>query len=263
MFVIYSGQSESGKSTTVKNFQLLYSPSSWRAERITWRAVIYLNLVRSIRRILAALDDYHVSAGGASLPFVNSDVLVGEADPLETNLPRPANLDKLSLEHPEFQSLDKDTFHPSSPVTSSLRVEHVVTTGLLPRPLLELSMRLSPLSQIESILISALSSADPIQDDFEATHVGTLNFGGDLPALSKPRGELSISASVWMKALRSKVSGGRDSTSSRDCDNILAREDIAGTLRACRQDMISLWDDPYVRKVLAERRYRPQDSSGL
>jgi len=27
--------------------------------------------------------------------------------------------------------------------------------------------------------------------------------------------------------------------------------------------MISLWDDPFVRKVLAERRYRPQDSSGF
>ncbi|KAF8602136.1 guanine nucleotide binding protein, alpha subunit [Ceratobasidium sp. AG-I] len=54
--VLLLGQSESGKSTTLKNFQLMYSPNAFRAERASWRAVIYLNLARSIRRILDALD---------------------------------------------------------------------------------------------------------------------------------------------------------------------------------------------------------------
>lgn len=34
----------------------MYSPNAFRAERASWRAVIYLNLARSIRRILDALD---------------------------------------------------------------------------------------------------------------------------------------------------------------------------------------------------------------
>lgn len=34
----------------------MYSPNAFRAERASWRAVIYLNLVRSIRHILDALD---------------------------------------------------------------------------------------------------------------------------------------------------------------------------------------------------------------
>ncbi|KAG9076464.1 hypothetical protein FS749_011766 [Ceratobasidium sp. UAMH 11750] len=54
--VLLLGQSESGKSTTLKQFQLMYSPNAFRAERASWRAVIYLNLVRSIRHILDALD---------------------------------------------------------------------------------------------------------------------------------------------------------------------------------------------------------------
>lgn len=52
----YTGQSESGKSTTIKNFQLEYSPLSFWAERRTWKRVIHLNLVRSVRRIHSALS---------------------------------------------------------------------------------------------------------------------------------------------------------------------------------------------------------------
>ena len=52
----YTGQSESGKSTTIKNFQLEYSPLSFWAERRTWKRVIHLNLVRSVRRIHNALS---------------------------------------------------------------------------------------------------------------------------------------------------------------------------------------------------------------
>ncbi|KAJ7931299.1 guanine nucleotide-binding protein alpha-4 subunit [Mycena leptocephala] len=50
------GQSESGKSTTLRQFQRLYTPTAFREERILWRAVIQLNIVRSIRIILEALD---------------------------------------------------------------------------------------------------------------------------------------------------------------------------------------------------------------
>ncbi|KAI0341384.1 G-alpha-domain-containing protein [Trametopsis cervina] len=51
------GQSESGKSTTLRQFQWLYTPSAFRAERVLWRSVIQLNLVRSIRLILDTISD--------------------------------------------------------------------------------------------------------------------------------------------------------------------------------------------------------------
>ncbi|KAI8986680.1 G-alpha-domain-containing protein [Trametes punicea] len=51
------GQSESGKSTTLRQFQRLYTPNAFREERILWRAVIQLNIVRSIHTILDALTD--------------------------------------------------------------------------------------------------------------------------------------------------------------------------------------------------------------
>lgn len=51
------GQSESGKSTTLRQFQRIYTPNAFREERHQWRSVIQLNLVRSIRIILDAIQD--------------------------------------------------------------------------------------------------------------------------------------------------------------------------------------------------------------
>ncbi|KAJ3569837.1 hypothetical protein NP233_g4785 [Leucocoprinus birnbaumii] len=52
-----AGQSESGKSTTLKNFQLIHTPKAFRAEKASWRAVVQLNVARSIRLILEAMTE--------------------------------------------------------------------------------------------------------------------------------------------------------------------------------------------------------------
>ncbi|KAF8813717.1 guanine nucleotide-binding protein alpha-4 subunit [Phlegmacium glaucopus] len=57
--VLLLGQSESGKSTTLKNFQLINSPKAFRNERASWRAVVQLNVVRSVRFILNAITEAH------------------------------------------------------------------------------------------------------------------------------------------------------------------------------------------------------------
>ncbi|KAH8079422.1 G-alpha-domain-containing protein [Cristinia sonorae] len=54
--VLLLGQSESGKSTTIKNFQMAYAPNSFAQELSSWRSVIYLNLARSILTILDHLS---------------------------------------------------------------------------------------------------------------------------------------------------------------------------------------------------------------
>jgi hypothetical protein len=38
-------------------FQMLHARQSWEAERMSWRTVIHLNLVRSVNRILDALEN--------------------------------------------------------------------------------------------------------------------------------------------------------------------------------------------------------------
>ncbi|KAJ7243820.1 guanine nucleotide binding protein, alpha subunit [Mycena haematopus] len=55
--ILLLGQSESGKSTTLKNFQLMCEPKAFRAERASWRAIIQLNVIRSVRIIIDATAD--------------------------------------------------------------------------------------------------------------------------------------------------------------------------------------------------------------
>ncbi|KAG1731603.1 guanine nucleotide binding protein, alpha subunit [Suillus paluster] len=64
--ILLLGQSESGKSTTLKNFQLMNSPKAFRSERASWRAVIQLNVVQSIHAILDLMSKAHSSAHSPS-----------------------------------------------------------------------------------------------------------------------------------------------------------------------------------------------------
>lgn len=47
----------SGKSTTLRQFQLHYTPNAFRAERLLWRSIVQLNVVRSILTVLDTLSE--------------------------------------------------------------------------------------------------------------------------------------------------------------------------------------------------------------
>ncbi|KAH7096131.1 guanine nucleotide binding protein, alpha subunit [Auriculariales sp. MPI-PUGE-AT-0066] len=71
------GQSESGKSTTLKNFQLMYTPKQFERQRVAWRAVIQLNLARTIHTIVDALtqvEEGAVGFDGRELPLLDQDI---------------------------------------------------------------------------------------------------------------------------------------------------------------------------------------------
>ncbi|KAG6897722.1 hypothetical protein C0992_011932 [Termitomyces sp. T32_za158] len=70
--ILLLGQSESGKSTTLKNFQLFHSNKAFRTERASWRAVIQLNVVRSVKLMLHAMTEAQATA---------SPAIVSEAGP--------------------------------------------------------------------------------------------------------------------------------------------------------------------------------------
>ncbi|KAF8742334.1 hypothetical protein AX14_005200 [Amanita brunnescens Koide BX004] len=54
------GQSESGKSSVLKNFQLAFAPTEFNKDRSMWRLVIHLNIVGQVRSILDILEIEHI-----------------------------------------------------------------------------------------------------------------------------------------------------------------------------------------------------------
>ncbi|KAF9032389.1 heterotrimeric GTP-binding alpha subunit [Panaeolus papilionaceus] len=55
--ILLLGQSESGKSSFLKNFQLTFAPKHFDTERLVWRIIIQLNIIGSIKTILDALSE--------------------------------------------------------------------------------------------------------------------------------------------------------------------------------------------------------------
>ncbi|KAF9453940.1 P-loop containing nucleoside triphosphate hydrolase protein [Macrolepiota fuliginosa MF-IS2] len=55
--ILVVGQSMSGKTTTIKNFQMAYSQKSWVEERSSWRVVILFNLVQTVNAIVDVLNE--------------------------------------------------------------------------------------------------------------------------------------------------------------------------------------------------------------
>lgn len=65
--VLMLGPAESGKSTTIKVFQMSYTRQAWEEKRMSWRTVIHLNLVRSVNTILDALENAPETASRVNL----------------------------------------------------------------------------------------------------------------------------------------------------------------------------------------------------
>ncbi|KAG6840155.1 hypothetical protein C0991_008560 [Blastosporella zonata] len=54
--ILLLGQSESGKSSVLKNFQLAFAPKQFGSERLVWKVIVQLNLIGSLKLILDILS---------------------------------------------------------------------------------------------------------------------------------------------------------------------------------------------------------------
>ncbi|KAJ7717013.1 guanine nucleotide binding protein, alpha subunit [Mycena metata] len=110
-----------GKSTTLKNFQLMCEPEAFRAERASWRAIIQLNVIRSFRTILDALA---VAANTVDLPpdpqsASPRDSIRLDADilGLRTRLLPLLQIEDVLRRRMAMPELDSDQGRPATPPT--------------------------------------------------------------------------------------------------------------------------------------------------
>ncbi|KIK71558.1 hypothetical protein GYMLUDRAFT_33765 [Collybiopsis luxurians FD-317 M1] len=262
--VLLLGQSESGKSTTLKQFQLLHSPSAFHAERIAWRAVIYLNLVRSIRRILDALspeadveehDDEALEtasviiSNGRSLSAL-SGTRVPNYDFYRQRLAPLVGLEEKLTRLLTAPDQDEPTHLPNSYQNFESLNGFSSTANGRPSPTIMIPRNShQSQSQSQSLPVSPTSYPSP-------TRVNG----------SSKNKEISVHTSVnWRKAFQ--LGGKSKSPKSAHSGEIEGwwedPDDPVHALHACAPAMQELWKDPNVRQRLEEKRLRLEESAGF
>lgn len=260
-------------------FQLLHAPATFRAERIAWRAVIYLNLVRSVRRYV------NLTIAHSQRFMFDSilDALTPESDVVD--------------DHDDTDSLET----ASVIITSNGRPPSAISGTRVPNYEFYRT-RLQPLVELEERLIRLLSCPD----EDEATRLGPphptwsnstfvrppINGTNGRPApmitiptipevhssYSSPnhseqpspskssKAEVAVHTSTnWKKAfaLGGKAKSPKNAHSGEIEGWWEDPEDPVHPLNACASTMQELWRDQNVRKRLQEKRIRLEESSGL
>ncbi|KAG8953506.1 hypothetical protein FRC04_002348 [Tulasnella sp. 424] len=219
------GQSESGKSTTLKQFQILHSPNAFQNERLSWRLVIQLNLVKSIRRILEAV----INAQPALDSPMTERSIVPSDDRWDTSTSGIA-----------YPRMSVDSFQ--STLTGSTRDTNDFT---------DFKMRLMPLLRAEEILTTKLASPDSLYYRGDAlggregyNHLSWTN--------SSSNGkEMYVRSGDMWKLKTGVVSDVGDP----DID------EAAGLIFQARDDMMRLWVSPAVRSILEREKINLSESS--
>ncbi|KAJ8497138.1 hypothetical protein ONZ51_g683 [Trametes cubensis] len=269
MKLLLLGQSESGKSTTVKNFQLAYAYDAFMAERAAWRAVVHLNLVRSINGILDVL--YRVLPEHGS----SSDPNARPYTPGPDSIAGPLDVD--------MDDEDEDREPTPDPSGCPLNESHRA-----------LMLRLGPLRKVQRDLERCLGAASTEEVHSGSGSAAPWNVGGWRPrefavttrsgwkgALGRVRaaGRLSFESSVRRQERRTEGAAS-DAQTSRpratsdsyhqssaahddgEADD-LSIEAAAEVIASCADDMQALWSDPTVKSVLSKQGMRPEEGPGF
>ncbi|KDR85504.1 hypothetical protein GALMADRAFT_234415 [Galerina marginata CBS 339.88] len=270
--VLLLGQSESGKSTTLKQFQLLHSPSAFHAERIAWRAVIYLNLVRSVRRILDALapesdalDDHDdgeevetasvIITSSGRPPSAILGTRVSNYDTYRRKLEPLADLEERLIRLLSSPDEDEAThLGPSRPVWEHYANFRKANENMPPPSNGMPNGRPSPTIMIPQKKQTASSGG------IKPNTVTSPN-----TASSKGKEIVVHTSTNWKKAfaLGSKSKSPKSAHSGEIEGWWEDPDDPVHTLNACAPAMQELWRDQQVRKRLQEKRLRFEESSGF
>ncbi|KIY63155.1 G-alpha-domain-containing protein [Cylindrobasidium torrendii FP15055 ss-10] len=256
------GQSESGKSTTLRQFQRLYTPTAFREERVLWRAVIQLNVVRSVRVILDALSQ--PCSPGVSPARTHS------------NRPRPrprqgslhthstSNTSHHGGMHADewshFRPDASGSFERADSGAESDSDGEIRTTTRRSSRFEHYQQRLIPLRHTEQLLIAKL--VPPNED--EATHLGRRSPVKQKEVFVRPgplwkgalaRARVHFPAQEALEVEPRRASAGDTGLESAD--------EVQETLHACAEDMIDLWHDKNVQRVLKRKKIRLEELPGF
>ncbi|EJF56061.1 G-protein alpha subunit [Dichomitus squalens LYAD-421 SS1] len=225
--ILLLGQAESGKSTTLKNFQLAFSPQHFHKERSAWKTIIQLNLIRNIKRLLEVLqEEWESSLQTTTTASIAKGKGVAGRTPTSPGV--------------RFST---------SPLTDNHR---------------RIRMRLSALLPIEDELMKKLlpDGAAAVKDVCVRAGSG---WKGILTALSANTSTLGpvTPAKPQLQLVSAMKGGSNPSSRPGTADAAKFKDNPTAVLAACKDDIVTLWEDPIVRGVLKKHNVRLQDMPGF
>ncbi|KAJ7127887.1 G-protein alpha subunit [Mycena epipterygia] len=182
--ILLLGQSESGKSSVLRNFRLAFTPKFFESERLVWTTVIQLNLISSIKKILTVLQEEWEAV---------------ENDPAEAN-----NGTSLTSEHRR------------------------------------LALSLSPLLAFETSISQMIAS--------------DTSSGGGYTVTVRPGGGWKDKLATFGRAGSQSPHPDQTSTDPSQVTQVLA---------ACKNEIIALWEDAAVRRVLEMHELHLEEDAGF
>lgn len=228
-------------------FQRVYTPTAFRDERIHWRVIIQLNVIRSVQTILAAISAYRRQTSRLRAQSFetrwDSRSRASSSFRTDGKGKGKARTDTLS----EF-----DYYDDERPGDASTRYVDVFSEDDArdDAELDELAQSLEPLLHVEAMLKERLvpsSEDEPV--DLGAGPVGS------------PTSALGLAKEVFVRPGRWCSGGAAVRPASAVSSE--AADEAQRVLFECRFDMMQLWASMRVREILALRRVRLEEESGL
>ncbi|KAF9450073.1 guanine nucleotide binding protein, alpha subunit [Macrolepiota fuliginosa MF-IS2] len=233
------GQAESGKSTLQKQFQLMYRPNSLDEERISWKTVIYFNVVHSLKHILNTLEawDDVLDEDDDSISLTDEKTRAsGIAD-------QPSPSTSLYL-----GGLPNGSPSSAAGVASSSNHSHPWTKDPGANQIAALRRKLSPLVSTDTQLADRLSGGIAVSGSGKGSVY--VRSGWQARTIENALGRLSKKRSPTDKKERESISS--DVQPLHDALIL----DVARMLTLFEADVKELWNHPTVRGMIAKRRLK-------
>jgi len=218
----------------------MYNPASLESERMSWRTVVYFNVVRSIKQILATLE-----------AFDDMDDGTDSQSTLERQELNDLSPPRASSSTPSIHSSQIGVaLSPPSPTSPTAKGSTAIS---------DLRRRLLPLTNTEPQLADRLSGGVSVSGSGK----GEVFVRSGWQARTIQKGQKLLGRHSKRSAREDELTIERPGTalSAIDADPLV--DDVARMLEQSRDDIRTLWEHQVVRSLVTNRKLKLDEWSEL
>jgi guanine nucleotide-binding protein subunit alpha len=226
----------------------MYSPASLESERMSWRTVVYFNVVRSIKKILTTLEAWDdIDDGSDSQSTLERQELGDYLPPRASSSATPSIHSSqigVALSPPSPTSPTSPT--ASSPIRGSTAIS-------------DLRRRLLPLTNTEPQLADRLSGGVSVSGSGK----GEVYVRSGWQARTIQKGQKLLRRQQKPSSPVDELTIERPGTALSVIDADPLVDDVARMLEQSREDIRTLWENQVVRALMTSRKLKLDEWSEL